>query len=149
MIGVIVFADRLTKLVGASLWFVLDHWTIYRRQLGRIWRRSEGGMALYGGMVLAILVSPGVLTALGVGFAGFWDGATFTILVGMIFTRVGCLVNVCCSERPTEGRVGLWLPDPMGLDRLREPSANRTVSNRLALAAFVASSAAVVRPAGW
>src|SRR6266516_4732098 len=78
-------------LVGARIWFVARHWSVYRRELRRVWRRSEGGMALYGGLVLSLTVSPGLLAALGVGFARFWDAATFMMLVGMIFTRIGCL----------------------------------------------------------
>lgn len=108
-------------LVGSRLWFVLDHWATYREDLPRIWRRSEGGMALYGGLLLALLVSPIVLGALDVGFAAFWDAATFAILVAMVFTRVGCLLNGCCSGRASSGRIGLWLPDHAGHWQRRHP----------------------------
>ncbi len=108
-------------LVGSRLWFVLDHWTTYQDELPRIWRRSEGGMALYGGLVLALLVSPIVLGAFDVGFAAFWDAATFAILVAMLFTRVGCLLNGCCSGRASSGRVGLRLPDHAGHWQRRYP----------------------------
>jgi prolipoprotein diacylglyceryltransferase len=109
------------SIVGARLWFVFDHWAIYRREPRRIWRHSEGGLALYGGLVLALLLSPALLRAFGLGFAAFWDGATFTILVGMIFTRVGCLLNGCCSGRATDGWVGLWLRDQNGRSVRRYP----------------------------
>jgi phosphatidylglycerol:prolipoprotein diacylglycerol transferase len=108
-------------LAGARLWFVLSHWTTYRPEPRRIWRRSEGGMALYGGLVLSLVLSFGVLAALRVGFAGFWDAATFTMLVGMIFTRVGCLLNGCCSGRITESRLALYLPDHLGRLARRYP----------------------------
>lgn len=108
-------------LAGARLWFVLGHWTTYRRAPRRIWRRSEGGAALYGGLVLSLVLSFGVLRALRLGFAGFWDAATFTMLVGMIFTRVGCLLNGCCSGRPTESRLALYLPDHAGRWARRYP----------------------------
>jgi phosphatidylglycerol:prolipoprotein diacylglycerol transferase len=185
-------------LVGARLWFVFDHWTIYRREPRRIWRRSEGGMTLYGGMVLALLLSPAVLAALQIRFVDFWDAATFTLLAGMIFTRIGCLLNGCCSGRASECRLGLRLPDHTGhaerrypaqliemacaalllagsatllathaprgtifafglsgyacvrlvVDRFRVPSARGRAGRRLALAAFLALSAATFA-AGW
>jgi phosphatidylglycerol:prolipoprotein diacylglycerol transferase len=114
----ILFAPAIA---GSRLWFVLDHWTIYRRQRRRIWRHSEGGLTLYGGLVLALVLSPAILTALGLQFAEFWDAATFTILVGMIFTRGGCLLNGCCSGRRSDARLGLRLPDHAGHWERRYP----------------------------
>lgn len=108
-------------VAGARIWFVLDHWTIYRHDPRRIWRHSDGGMTLYGGLVLALVLSPVIVAAFGLRFAAFWDGATFTILVGMIFTRIGCLLNGCCSGRRSDGRLGLWLPDHTGRWERRYP----------------------------
>ena len=95
-------------IIGSRIWFVLDHWAIYRHEPRRIWRHSDGGMTLYGGLVLALALSPVILTPFRLSFLTFWDGAMFTILVGMIFTRVGCLFNGCCSGRHSDGR-GVFL----------------------------------------
>jgi phosphatidylglycerol:prolipoprotein diacylglycerol transferase len=108
-------------LVGARLWFVLSHWEAFRCEPRRIWRRGDGGAALVGGLVLALALSPAVLAALGLPFGTFWDAATFTMVVGMIFTRVGCLLNGCCSGRPSEGRLALYLPDHEGHWERRHP----------------------------
>jgi len=108
-------------IVGSRIWFVLDHWTVYRRDPRRIWRRSDGGMTLYGGLVLALVLSPITLAPFGLRYTAFWDGATFTILVGMIFTRVGCLLNGCCAGRRSDGWLGLWLPDHTGRWERRYP----------------------------
>jgi phosphatidylglycerol---prolipoprotein diacylglyceryl transferase len=118
--ALILFAPAIA---GSRLWFVVDHWTFYRRQPRRIWRHSEGGLTLYGGLVLALLLSPAILKALGLRFADFWDAATFTILVGMIFTRGGCLLNGCCSGRRSDGPLGLRLPDHTGHWERRYPVA--------------------------
>jgi prolipoprotein diacylglyceryltransferase len=108
-------------LVGSRLWFVLSHWEVFRREPRRIWRRGDGGAALVGGLLLAVAVSPAVLAGLGLPFAAFWDVATFTMLVGMVFTRVGCLLNGCCAGRPSDGRVALHLPDHAGRWERRHP----------------------------
>ena len=109
-------------LVGSRLFFVLMHWDAFRSDLGRIWRRGDGGMAMYGGLILAVPLSVAVLGALHLPFGPFWDAATFSILIGMAFTRVGCLLNGCCSGRPTERWFGLDLPDHRGRWRRRIPT---------------------------
>jgi phosphatidylglycerol---prolipoprotein diacylglyceryl transferase len=109
-------------LVGARLLFVISHWEYYRREPKRIWRQSEGGGAMYGGLPLALLVSIPLLHMLHLPFGAFWDVATFTILIGMIFTRAGCLLNGCCAGRATEGRLALYLPDHQGIWQRRIPT---------------------------
>ena len=109
-------------LVGARLLFVATHWSIYRREPRRIWRRSEGGASLQGGLLLMVITSLPLLGALRVPFGGFWDVAILTMLIGMIFTKVGCLLNGCCGGRPTDGWFALYLPDHRGVWRRRIPT---------------------------
>lgn len=109
-------------LIGARLLYVLMHWDIYAGDIGRIWRRREGGMAMYGGFALMMAVSLPLLPAVAMAFRPFWDVGTFTILIAMIFTRLGCLLNGCCAGRPTDGWYGLDLPDHRGVWRRRVPS---------------------------
>ena len=135
-------------IVGSRIWFVLDHWAIYRHDLRRIWRHSDGGMTLYGGLVLTLVLSPVILAPPGLRFAAFWDGATFTILVGMVFTRVGCLLNGCCSGRRNDGRLGLWLPDHTGRWQRRYPVQLLELASALVLLGGSATLLAVGVPRG-
>jgi phosphatidylglycerol:prolipoprotein diacylglycerol transferase len=109
-------------LVGARLLFLLSHWHIYRRAPRRIWRQSEGGASVYGGLVLSFLFSLPLLKILRVPIGGFWDAASITMLTGMIFTKVGCLLNGCCAGRPTSGPMALYLPDHRGIWCCRLPT---------------------------
>jgi prolipoprotein diacylglyceryltransferase len=109
-------------LVGSRLLFVANHWPLYRREPGRIWRRAEGGAALYGGLILALAVSPPLLAALHLPFGAFWDVGVVTALVGMVCTRVGCLMNGCCAGRPSEHWLALQLPDQAGVWQRRYPT---------------------------
>ena len=108
-------------LLGARLLFVALHWDVYRREPLRIWRRSEGGAALYGGLVLPLILSVPLLRALDLPFGAFWDLATVTILVGMIPTRLGCFLNGCCAGRPSQGPLALYLPGRLGRWERRIP----------------------------
>jgi phosphatidylglycerol:prolipoprotein diacylglycerol transferase len=112
----------IPALVGARLLFVAIHWRLYRREPHRVWRRGEQGGAMLGGLPPALLASLPVLALLHVPFAAFWDAATFTLLVGMIVTRAGCLLNGCCGGRPTSGWFGMYLPDHRGVWRRRLPT---------------------------
>ena len=108
-------------LVGARLLFVLAHWSVFRREPHRIWRTAEGGLAMYGGLLLAVLLSIPLLSILGMPWGAFWDVASFTILIAIIVTRVGCFLNGCCGGRPTSGPFAFHLPDQHGVWRRRIP----------------------------
>jgi phosphatidylglycerol:prolipoprotein diacylglycerol transferase len=79
-------------------------------------------MAMYGGLIVTVPLSMPLLRTMHLPFAEFWDAATFTILVGMVFTRIGCLLNGCCSGRPTSAWFGCNLPDHRGTWRRRIPT---------------------------
>jgi phosphatidylglycerol:prolipoprotein diacylglycerol transferase len=131
----------IPALIGSRLFFALAHWDVFRGDPTRIWRRGESGMAMYGGLILGVPVSIPLLGALSLPFGQFWDAATFTILVAMVFTRVGCLLNGCCSGRPTDGWFGIDLPDHHGVWRRRIP----TQLLEMAWAAILLVTAAMLR----
>lgn len=110
------------SLIGARLFFVASHWDFYRNNRARIWRRSEGGMAMYGALLLNVPLSIPLLRVMDLSFAKFWDVTTFAILIGMIFTRFGCLLNGCCSGRPSASWFALNLADHRGIWQRRVPT---------------------------
>jgi prolipoprotein diacylglyceryl transferase len=112
----------IPALAGSRLYFVLTRWQLYRDEPARIWRRGEGGMAMYGGFILAVPLSIPLLRSLGLPFGSFWDAAVLTVLLAMAFTRVGCLLNGCCHGRPTDAWFALSLPDHHGIWRRRIPT---------------------------
>jgi len=109
------------SLVGARLLHVFTHWDLYQNDRKRIWNRNEGGQAQYGGLVVMVPLSFPLLAVLDIPLGGFWDVSSFTILVGMIFTRVGCLLNGCCAGRPS-GIFGVHLPNARGIWEKRIPT---------------------------
>lgn len=111
-----------TALVGARLLYVITHWHRYRHDRRRIWDRSDGGAAMYGGLYLALVLSVPLLASLRLPWGAFWDVAIITILVGMIFTRIGCLLNGCCGGRPSKTWGSLYLPNRLGVWEKRVPT---------------------------
>jgi phosphatidylglycerol---prolipoprotein diacylglyceryl transferase len=98
-------------LTGARVLFVALHWRTYGREPARILRPSDGGAALFGGLMLALVASVPLLSLLRLPFARFWDIAVLPLSVGLAVTRIGCLLHGCCAGRPTRAAVGLRLPD--------------------------------------
>ena len=119
---VVAVALVMPAIVGSRLLFVALHWKTYRCEPARVWNRAEGGMALYGGLVLAIAVSLPLVRGIGISFGAFWDAATFSLLLGTAITRIGCLLNGCCCGRPTSGWFAMTLPNVQGVWRRRIPT---------------------------
>jgi phosphatidylglycerol:prolipoprotein diacylglycerol transferase len=109
-------------LVGSRILYVATHPLLLRSGFVSFWGRQEGGYSMYGGLPAALLASIPVLHFLRLSFGAFWDVAIFTILVGMIFARIGCLMNGCCCGRSCDGPLGLYLPDTSGLWKRRLPT---------------------------
>jgi phosphatidylglycerol---prolipoprotein diacylglyceryl transferase len=109
-------------IVGARLLHVMAHWKFYWKNPRKIWDRAEGGYGMYGGLPLALLLAVPVLYLLRMPFAAFWDVGILSILAGMIFARVGCLLNGCCSGRTSDVWFSVYLPNHLGEWRNRIPS---------------------------
>jgi phosphatidylglycerol:prolipoprotein diacylglycerol transferase len=112
----------LPALAGARLLYVVTHRDLFRNDLKQIWDTKDGGQAQYGGILLAVPLSIPLLRLLGVGFGEFWDIASFTIMTGMTFTRVGCLMNGCCAGRQSNAWGCLVLPNHEGVWERRIPN---------------------------
>jgi phosphatidylglycerol---prolipoprotein diacylglyceryl transferase len=109
-------------LLGVRLLYVASHWQFYRENLQRIWNRNEGGAAQYGGLGVVLPLSVPLLAVLQLPLGAFWDVAVFTILVLMIFGRVGCLLNGCCAGRRSQTWISVYLPNHAGTWERRIPT---------------------------
>jgi phosphatidylglycerol:prolipoprotein diacylglycerol transferase len=111
----------IAALVGSRMWYLIGHPKSLAGRTGSE-RVETAGAGLYGGLVLSFAVSWPVLRLTGLEFWRFWDGAAIVLLVGMAVTRIGCLMNGCCSGRETHGPFGVWLPDHRGHWKRRYPT---------------------------
>jgi phosphatidylglycerol:prolipoprotein diacylglycerol transferase len=108
-------------LAGARLWYVVPRWRRYAGEPARVLDVAAGGASMYGGLLLTFPASIVLLPYLALSVGRFWDLASFTMLVGMVVTRVGCLLNGCCAGRPTSSWLGVELADARGARVRRVP----------------------------
>lgn len=109
-------------LIGARLFYVGLHWSFYRTNLNRVWDRKDGGAVMYGGFAAMLPLSVPLLSALRLPLGAFWDVTVFTVLVLMIFARMGCLLNGCCAGRPSKSWLSVRLPNTAGVWDRRIPT---------------------------
>ena len=109
-------------LAGARVLYIVSHWELFRDNRRDIWNTRQGGAAQYGGILAAVPLSVPLLMALRVPFGAFWDVAGITIMVGMMFTRVGCFLNGCCAGRHSHSWIAMNLPNVRGKWEKRFPT---------------------------
>jgi phosphatidylglycerol---prolipoprotein diacylglyceryl transferase len=109
-------------MLGSRLFYVAAHWRLTRANLWRVWRRDQAGAVQYGGFITALLLSVPVLAGLRLPFGAYWDTEVFTILVAVIFGRVGCLLHGCCCGCASESWISLYLPNRFGVWSRRIPT---------------------------
>lgn len=112
----------IPALTGARLLYVALNWKVYRSDPGRIWKRGDGGLVMYGGLPPMLLCSIPLLHAWHLNFGQFWDVSSFTICIGMIFARIGCLLNGCCGGRASNSWFSVYLPNSRGVWEKRVPT---------------------------
>jgi phosphatidylglycerol---prolipoprotein diacylglyceryl transferase len=129
-------------VLGARLAFVAGRWSVFRRAPGRILARNEGGAVAYGAL-LAVPMSVPLLAALGIPLAAFWDAGALGFLAAIVFLRIGCLLNGCCSGKVCDGRFGVELRNAAGVRARRIP--NQLLEAGLAAALLAGGAVALGR----
>ncbi len=103
------FGVLVSSLVGVRLAYVLthldhfDHWyeALY------VW---DGGLTLYGGIILATLTVWVLCRRRGVPFLLAADVLAPAVALGIGITRIGCFLAGCCFGRPTGLACGVRFP---------------------------------------
>jgi phosphatidylglycerol---prolipoprotein diacylglyceryl transferase len=99
----------LAAVVGSRLLYVLFHLDQYSNPLDMfaLW---QGGATFYGGFLLAMAASYWWVQRHNLSFLTVADVIAPSMALGLVFTRVGCLLSGCCFGKPTDGPLGLVFP---------------------------------------
>lgn len=105
----LVFGVLVSSIVGVRLMFVLTH-------LGEFhpWYRAfyiwDGGLTLYGGIVLSTLTVWYMTRRRGIPFLVIADIFSPGVILGIGITRIGCFLAGCCFGSPTDCACGITFP---------------------------------------
>lgn len=114
VIDLLIWAVPLC-IIGARIYYVIFYLDLYRKADGsmdfpamiRIW---DGGLAIYGGILMAILVLLIFCKVKKISFLAFADVGSFGMLIGQLVGRWGNFVNVEAYGGPTNlpWRMGIY-----------------------------------------
>lgn len=96
-------------IIGARAMHAVSYWSVYSTAPRRLLHFHLGGGDQFGTYAFTIAGSVFVLKLMGIQFWTFWDVNIISLLTLMFVTRFGCLLNGCCSGRPTLSRWGIKL----------------------------------------
>ena len=90
----VVIGGIIGGIVGARLYYVIFSWSDYKDDLLKIFRIWEGGLAIYGGLIGAILMGALVCKWRKVKFTAMLDLAGPGFLIGQGIGRWGNFINI-------------------------------------------------------
>ena len=100
-------------IIGARLYYVLFNLDHYMADPGQIFAIRDGGLAIYGGIIVGVIVIIGVSRHKKIPIPAMLDLAVFGLLIGQILGRWGNFMNREAFGAETEifCRMGLTAPD--------------------------------------
>ena len=114
IIDMLFFAVPLS-IIGARVYYIIFYPELYRRADGswdfgamvRIW---DGGLAIYGGVIMAVLTLLVFCKVRKIRFLAFADLGSFGLLIGQMIGRWGNFVNIEAHGGPTDlpWRMGIY-----------------------------------------
>ncbi len=90
----VIMGGFVGGIVGARLYYVVLDWSYYKDNLGEIYKTRHGGLAIYGGLIGALLVAFFMCKWRKVKFLPMVDLAAMGFLIGQSIGRWGNFVNV-------------------------------------------------------
>ncbi|MFH1842853.1 MAG: prolipoprotein diacylglyceryl transferase [bacterium] len=103
------FAVLVSSLIGVRLFFVLTHLSEFKTWY-RIFTIWDGGLSLYGGIILATLTVWWFCRRRGIPFLQMADLMAPSVALGIGISRIGCFLSGCCFGLPTDLPWGVQFP---------------------------------------
>ena len=106
----LVFYLFVSGVIGARLFYVIQHTEDYQGHLLKMISIPEGGLVWYGGFIVAALVGLGIAAWKRWPFLKLCDLLAPILPLAHAIGRLGCFFNGCCFGRETRSWTGLVFP---------------------------------------
>ncbi len=110
LVGDLVFFLFVSGVMGARLFYVLQHFEDYRGGWWKIFSLAEGGLVWYGGFLVAASVGLGVAAWKRWPILRLCDLFAPVLPLAHAIGRIGCFFNGCCYGRETDLPFGFIFP---------------------------------------
>jgi phosphatidylglycerol:prolipoprotein diacylglycerol transferase len=100
----------LSAIAGSRAYYVFVNREYYEGNLLSALKVWEGGLSMYGGVILAIAASFVFSRQKKVRFNKIADVIAPSLAIGLMVTRVGCFFNGCCFGKTTSIFTGMVFP---------------------------------------
>lgn len=100
----------LPAIIGARLYYVIFSWDYYREDLTRIFKIREGGLAIFGGVIMGILVLYLFSKYRKQSFFKMTDTMAMSLLIGQIMGRWGNFFNREAFGGFTDNLLAMQIP---------------------------------------
>jgi phosphatidylglycerol:prolipoprotein diacylglycerol transferase len=98
-------------LVGSRLLFIAEHASTYAADPSRLLQLRQGGLSMYGGVLLAAAGAALYCKRTGISFLALADTCAPSLALGEAITRIGCFLNGCCFGMPSSLPWAMVFPD--------------------------------------
>ncbi|TES92916.1 MAG: prolipoprotein diacylglyceryl transferase [Candidatus Cloacimonadota bacterium] len=113
----------VSLVIGARLWYVIEHIREYSANPFDIFKIWEGGLVFYGGFVGGLFGGLLFLRIRKLSFTKIGDILAPSLAISVSIGRIGCFLNGCCYGRISE-RYGISFPSrgfpPAYADQLKQ-----------------------------
>ncbi len=100
-------------VAGGRLAYVLVNWEWFAHQPWKIFAIWEGGLVMYGGLILALVLGTWKARSLGMNLWAAADWGLTAGFLGQAIGRIGCLMVGDDFGKPTDLPWGLVVPNPL------------------------------------
>ncbi|MBQ1801500.1 MAG: prolipoprotein diacylglyceryl transferase [Lachnobacterium sp.] len=115
----------ICSIIGARLYYVVFRWDIYKDDLLSIFNIRNGGLAIYGGVIAAIITTYVFAHVKKLSFPLMCDTACFGLILGQVIGRWGNFFNREAFGDYTNGLFAMQLP----LDAVRSSDVTKQMLN--------------------
>lgn len=113
----------LGGVIGARIWYVLEHLSEYSRNPFEIFMIWRGGLVFYGGFIGGFIGGILYLKISNLVFYEIADVSAPALALAFAIGRIGCFLNGCCYGKITNSWIGIRFPSrdlpPVYCDHLR------------------------------